>query len=81
MFLKRPEPYDAIVVGSGPAGSMTARELTKAGARVLLLEAGREVPTSEFAGHKWPVRVSAPWHMDREAGALLPGSHFRQHPI
>jgi choline dehydrogenase-like flavoprotein len=54
MILKRAEPYDAIVVGSGPAGSMAARELTMAGARVLLLEAGREVPPSEFAGHKWP---------------------------
>ena len=52
--MKRAGPYDAIVVGSGPAGSMTARELTMAGGRVLLLEAGREVPTSEFAGHRWP---------------------------
>lgn len=54
MILKRAEPFDAIVVGSGPAGATTARELALAGARVLLLEAGREVPTSEFAGHKWP---------------------------
>jgi choline dehydrogenase-like flavoprotein len=54
MLLKRADLYDAIVVGSGPAGSMTARELTMAGGRVLLLEAGREVPTSEFAGHRWP---------------------------
>jgi choline dehydrogenase-like flavoprotein len=54
MILKRAAPHDAIVVGSGPAGATTARELTLAGARVLLLEAGREVPTSEFAGHKWP---------------------------
>ena len=39
MFLKRADPYDAIVMsGSGRAGAMSARELTLAGARVLLLE-------------------------------------------
>ncbi len=54
MFVKRVAPYDALVVGSGPAGGIAARELTRAGARVLLLEAGRDVPPTEFAGHKWP---------------------------
>ena len=31
--------YDAIIVGAGPAGSMSAYHLAKAGARVLILEA------------------------------------------
>jgi len=31
-------PYDAVVVGAGPAGSATARDIAKAGYRVLLLE-------------------------------------------
>ena len=52
--LTRAEPYDACVIGSGPAGATAARELALAGARVLLLEAGREVQPSEYAGHKWP---------------------------
>ena len=52
--LTRAEPYDACVIGSGPAGATAARELVLAGARVLLLEAGREVQPSEYAGHKWP---------------------------
>lgn len=34
------EPYDVVIVGSGAGGGMAAYELTKAGARVALLEAG-----------------------------------------
>ncbi|MEO6742737.1 MAG: FAD-binding protein, partial [Chthoniobacteraceae bacterium] len=33
--------YDAIIVGSGAAGGMSAYVLTKAGLKVLMLEAGR----------------------------------------
>jgi choline dehydrogenase-like flavoprotein len=32
--------YDAIVIGSGPGGAMLARDLTRKGARVLILERG-----------------------------------------
>ena len=40
--------YDVIVVGSGAGGGMAAYTLTKAGHRVLMLEAGREYdPTTE----------------------------------
>jgi choline dehydrogenase-like flavoprotein len=37
----RAERYDVIVIGSGAAGGMAAYALTKAGVKVLLLEAGR----------------------------------------
>jgi len=46
--------FDVCVIGSGPAGGFMAKELTEAGAKVLLLEAGAEVPPAQFAGHRWP---------------------------
>lgn len=42
------QPYDVIVVGSGAGGGMSAFELTRAGLKVLMLEAGRDYdPASE----------------------------------
>jgi choline dehydrogenase-like flavoprotein len=42
--------FDAIVVGSGPGGAATARELAKRGARVLLLEQGSAAPLAGTLG-------------------------------
>jgi choline dehydrogenase-like flavoprotein len=39
-----PEPFDAIVVGSGACGGWAAKELTERGLRVALLEAGPLLP-------------------------------------
>jgi choline dehydrogenase-like flavoprotein len=40
--------YDAIVIGSGPAGSTAVQELTERGLDVLLLEAGRALREEDF---------------------------------
>jgi choline dehydrogenase-like flavoprotein len=49
------EQYDAVVVGAGVAGALTAKYLTRAGFRVLVLEAGP--PTAQsfdgYTGHLW----------------------------
>lgn len=47
--------YDVIVIGSGAAGGQTAYTLTMAGARVLVLEAGRDYdPRTETAMFQLP---------------------------
>lgn len=38
------QPYDAVVIGSGFGGSMAARQLVRAGQRVLMVERGDWVP-------------------------------------
>src|SRR5439155_8482618 len=40
--------YDALVIGSGAAGSFAAKELTERGLEVLLLEAGPNISEDDF---------------------------------
>src|ERR1700689_389083 len=47
----RPEIFDAIVVGSGATGGWAAKQLSEAGLKVALLEAGRAVSPTEFTEH------------------------------
>ncbi len=49
------EKYDVVVVGSGAGGATAAYVLVNAGAKVLLLEAGRMLNAAEdFLTHTWP---------------------------
>ena len=47
----RPEIFDAIVVGSGATGGWAAKQLSEAGLKVALLEAGRNISPKEFTEH------------------------------
>ena len=50
--VKKPETYDAIVIGSGMTGGWAAKELTEKGLKVLVLEAGRPiVPEQDYVEH------------------------------
>jgi digeranylgeranylglycerophospholipid reductase len=42
--------YDAVIVGSGPAGSVTARFAAEAGAKILIIERRAEVGVPVLCG-------------------------------
>ncbi|HTM51112.1 MAG TPA: GMC family oxidoreductase [Bryobacteraceae bacterium] len=49
---KQTDVFDAVVVGSGATGGWAAKQLTEAGWRVAMLEAGRRISPKEFSEHK-----------------------------
>lgn len=50
--------YDAVIVGSGAASGIAAKELTEGGLQVLLLEAGPQLdPLRDFLTHRWPYEM------------------------
>ncbi|PAU93930.1 GMC family oxidoreductase [Aliifodinibius salipaludis] len=53
-IIESQEKYDVCIVGSGAGGGMAAHELTKAGANVLMLEAGGWFDSEDFAMFTWP---------------------------
>ena len=58
-------PVDFVVVGSGVAGASVARELTRSGFDVVMLEQGRHVPPEdmehdELGGFIWPRWINDP---------------------
>ena len=72
-FLTRRVVYDAVIVGSGAGGGMAAHELTKAGAKVLLLEAG-----GMWDNTKDSSMLTQPWETPRR-GASTPDRPFGEH--
>ena len=53
--MARMQSFDALVVGSGASGGWVAKQLTEAGLRVAVLEAGRKLdPAVDFTEHKRP---------------------------
>ncbi len=53
------QDYDVVVIGSGAAGSMAAWNLTRKGAKVLILEAGSKFDQADFWSHVKPWEARA----------------------
>ncbi len=69
----RRDVWDVVIVGSGAGGGMAAYELTKAGARVLLLEAGGPWDNTTDSA-----MFTQPWETDRRGGSS-PERPFGEH--
>lgn len=63
---EQPVVYDAVVVGSGAGGGMAAYQLSKAGAKVLLLEAGGYF---DPADPKYITQLKNPWESLRRGAS------------
>ena len=50
--------YDVVIVGAGPAGSMTAKWAAKNGAKVLMIEKRQEIGSPVRCGEG----ISKSWH-------------------
>src|SRR5580693_8111978 len=51
------QEFDVCIVGSGAAGGFMAKELCEGGAKVVMLEGGKEVRPDELISHKWPYEL------------------------
>ena len=74
--MAKDEIFDAIIIGSGATGGWAAKELTEAGMKVIVLEAGRKLdPEKDFREHTWP-------HELKYRGNVSPSRLFaRRQPI
>ena len=65
--------YDVCIIGSGAAGGVMAKELSQGGAKVVLLEAGKHVPISEFPSHEWPYNLPYRGFRGEKRALFYPG--------
>ena len=73
--------FDAIVVGSGATGGLAAKELTEAGMRVAVLEAGGKVTPSDYTEHIPPYEPKYRGNSDFVRHNLKSTEVLRERPI
>ena len=67
--------FDAVVIGSGPGGSMAVKELTERGMDVLLLEAGRDLTDEDFTPPPPKPPKQLGMDIDLRVRAMMAGQH------
>lgn len=77
MRVQRPEVFDICIIGSGAAGGFIAKELCEAGARTILLEAGRPVLPQELATRTWPFELPERKSFNERCGVYYPDNIAR----
>ena len=75
MYQKKPDLYDAIVVGTGISGGWAAKELTEKGLKTLVLERGRMVRHIV----DYPTMNKRPWELPY--GNRLTASEREEYPV
>lgn len=61
--------HDFIIIGSGASGSVIAHELTRAGADVLMLEAGKRFSAASFPDNELDANANLMWNGGMDASA------------
>jgi choline dehydrogenase-like flavoprotein len=56
-LLSKEKAFDVCILGSGAAGGVMAKELCEGGAKVVMLEAGKQIQPWELLSHKWPYEL------------------------
>lgn len=69
--------YDALVIGSGAAGSIAVKELTERGLDVLLLEAGRDITEADFVPDAPSPPAAMSINLYGRARSTLKGQHIQ----
>ena len=71
-IINQSQPYDAVIVGSGAGGGMTAKVLSESGLRVAIVEAG---PFFDPANPATRTQMRWPWESPRR------GASSRERPF
>ena len=73
--------FDAVVVGSGATGGLAAKELTEAGVKVAVLEAGGNVTPADYSEHVQPYELKYRGNSDFVRRSPKSPDLLRERPI